>query len=160
MAHGKWIWLVSLRRQVQSLASVSGLRIWHCRELWCRSQMLLGSRVAEDVGEAGNWSSDSTPSLGTSICPKKTQKKKKFILLWRESLVEEMEIHEKICYKATPEVQVKNDDCLDSDINSKNGEMWAHKLFRYLLIDPISSLVDSMPNEGAEMRGIVDNNSY
>ena len=27
---------------VQSLASVSGLRIQHCRELWCRSQTRLG----------------------------------------------------------------------------------------------------------------------
>ena len=25
-----------MRLQVQSLASLSGLRIWHCRELWCR----------------------------------------------------------------------------------------------------------------------------
>ena len=31
---------------VQSLPLLSGLRIWRCRELWCRSQTLLGSRVA------------------------------------------------------------------------------------------------------------------
>ena len=28
--------LVSMRLRVQSLALFSGLRIWHCRELWCR----------------------------------------------------------------------------------------------------------------------------
>ena len=30
-------------------ASLSGLRIWHCRELWCRSQTWLGSGVAVAV---------------------------------------------------------------------------------------------------------------
>ena len=32
-----------LRMRVQSLASLSALRIWFWRELWCRSQMRLGS---------------------------------------------------------------------------------------------------------------------
>ena len=32
-----------------SLASFSGLRIWHCHELWCRSQMLLRSGIAMAV---------------------------------------------------------------------------------------------------------------
>ena len=45
------------------MASLSGLRIFPCCELWCRSQMWL--------------SSDRTPSLGTSICygcgPKKRE---------------------------------------------------------------------------------------
>ena len=49
---------------------------WHCSELWCRSHMRLGSGVA--VVWAGNCSSDSTPSLGTSMCrgggPEKNQK--------------------------------------------------------------------------------------
>ena len=31
---------------VQFLASITGLRIWCCRELWCRSQKRLGSYVA------------------------------------------------------------------------------------------------------------------
>ena len=30
-------------------AWLSGLRIWRCHELWCRSQMRLGSRVAVAV---------------------------------------------------------------------------------------------------------------
>ena len=34
---------------VQSLASLSGLRIWCCRELWCRSQTWLRSSVAVAV---------------------------------------------------------------------------------------------------------------
>ena len=44
----KWkqIGLGNMRLWVQSLASFSGLRIWHCHELWCRSQMQLRSRVA------------------------------------------------------------------------------------------------------------------
>ena len=33
----------------QSLASLSGLRIEHCCELWCRSQTWLGSRIAVAV---------------------------------------------------------------------------------------------------------------
>ena len=57
--------------RVQYLASLSGLRNWRCRELWCRSQTKLGSRRLQ------------TPNLGTSVCrgrgrgPKKTKKKKK-----------------------------------------------------------------------------------
>ena len=48
---------------VQSLASLSGLRIRHCNKLWCRSQTQLISHVA--VVYARGYSSDSTPSLGT-----------------------------------------------------------------------------------------------
>ena len=40
-----------MRMQVWSLASLSGSRIWHCSELWCRSQMQLGSGVAMAVAE-------------------------------------------------------------------------------------------------------------
>ena len=31
------------------LASLSGLRIWHCLELWCRFQVQLGSYIAVAV---------------------------------------------------------------------------------------------------------------
>ena len=41
--------LVSVRVQVQSLASLNGLRIWHCHKLQRRSQMRLGSGVAVAV---------------------------------------------------------------------------------------------------------------
>ena len=41
--------LVSMRMRVWSLASLSGLKIWRCHELWCRSQTQLGSGVAVPV---------------------------------------------------------------------------------------------------------------
>ena len=52
--------------EVQSLISLSGLRIWHCRELWCRSQTQLGSQVAVAVAQASGYSSNLTPGLETS----------------------------------------------------------------------------------------------
>ena len=74
-------WLVAMRMRVRSLASLSGWRIGHCHELWCRSQTQLGSHVSVAVVEAGGCSSEVTPSLGTSICcrcgPKKTKNKNK-----------------------------------------------------------------------------------
>ena len=64
--------------RVQSLAPLSGLRIWHCHELWCRSQTWLRSGVAVVVAQTSSCSSDSTPVLGSSICyrcgPKETKK--------------------------------------------------------------------------------------
>ena len=49
MAQQKRIQLGSMRLWVRSLASLSGLRIWQCRELWCRLQTRLGSCVAVAV---------------------------------------------------------------------------------------------------------------
>ena len=46
---GLRIQLVSKRTRVGSLALLSGLMIWRCHELWCRSQMRLGSCVAGAV---------------------------------------------------------------------------------------------------------------
>ena len=75
-----------MRTRVLSLAPLSGLRIWYCRELWCRSQKWLRSRIAMALAWAGGCSSNWIPSLGTSTChgcsPKKTerQKRKKKIL--------------------------------------------------------------------------------
>ena len=43
VAQRKPIRLGTMRLWVQSLALLSGLRIRRCRELWCRSQMQLGS---------------------------------------------------------------------------------------------------------------------
>ena len=45
-AQQKRIPLGTTRLKVQSLASLSGLRMWRCRELWCRPQTQLGSGVA------------------------------------------------------------------------------------------------------------------
>ena len=45
MVQQRQIQLGTMRLQVQSLALLSGLRIWHCCELWCRLQTLLGSGI-------------------------------------------------------------------------------------------------------------------
>ena len=59
---------------------LSGLKIWCCHELQCRSQMRLRSRFAVAVAKASSCSSDLTPSLGAFIClrysPEKTKKTK------------------------------------------------------------------------------------
>ena len=68
-----------MRFWVQFLASLSGLRIWCCPELWGRSQTRLRSHVAVAVVEASSCSSDWTLSLGTSIrlgCGPKDKKRK------------------------------------------------------------------------------------
>ena len=71
-----------MRLQVQSLALLSGLRIRRCHELWFRSKTWLGSCVAVALVQAGVYSSNSTPSLGTSLChgssPRKGKKTKNF----------------------------------------------------------------------------------
>ena len=72
----KQIELGTMRLRVQSLASLSGLRIWCCHELWCRSQMRLRSGVAVAVLQAGSCGSDLTSSLGTSICLRCSSKKR------------------------------------------------------------------------------------
>ena len=65
--------------QVQPLASLRGLRIQRCHELWCGWQTWLSSGGVVAVGQAGIHSSDSTPSLGTFVCcrcgPKETKNK-------------------------------------------------------------------------------------
>ena len=70
-----------MRLQVPSLASLSGLRIWCCCELWCRSQMRLRSGIAVAVARlAACCSSYLIPSLGTSYATGaalKSGKKKK-----------------------------------------------------------------------------------
>ena len=69
--------LVSTRTWVWSLASLGGLRIWCCCELWARLQMWLGSGVAVASVSASGCNPDSIPSLGNSTCcgcsPKKTK---------------------------------------------------------------------------------------
>ena len=49
VAQWKQIQLVSMSMQVRSMASLSGLGIWHCCKPWCRSQMWLGFDVAMAV---------------------------------------------------------------------------------------------------------------
>ena len=83
MAQQKRIQLGNMKLQIRFLASLSGLRIQQCLELWCRSQMWFGSHVAVALVLAGGYSSHWTPSLGNSICHessprngKKTRKEK------------------------------------------------------------------------------------
>ena len=79
VAQRKQIQLAFMRTQVRSLASLSGFRIWRCLELLRRVQTWLRSGVAVAVVESGGYSSDSTPSLETSICRRcclKSQKNK------------------------------------------------------------------------------------
>ena len=59
---------VFMRMWVRTLASLSGLRIRCCHELWCGSEMQLGSGIAVAVVQASSSSSNLTPSLGTSVC--------------------------------------------------------------------------------------------
>ena len=62
------------------IPGLSGLRIRHFCELWCRSQTWLGSGITAAVVQASGYSSKSTLSLGNSICrrysPKKTKQDK------------------------------------------------------------------------------------
>ena len=70
MAQGKQIRLGTMKVQVPSPASLSGLRIRHCRELQCRSQTWYGSdvAVAVAVAVAGSCSSDWTPyTMGAAL---------------------------------------------------------------------------------------------
>ena len=69
----------------EDMGLIPGLAQWlkdpACFELCCKSQMRLRSCIAVAMAVAGNYSSHSTPSLGTSICcgngPKKTKQNKK-----------------------------------------------------------------------------------
>ena len=57
--------LGTMRFWAQFLASLSVLKIQHCHELWCRSQMRLRSHIAVAVVMAYSRSSNRTLSLGT-----------------------------------------------------------------------------------------------
>ena len=74
-------WLTNLTITHENMGLIpglaQGLRIWHCCELWCRSQRRLISWVAVAVAKASSCSSNLTPSLGTSICHRRGPKKKK-----------------------------------------------------------------------------------
>ena len=75
-----------MRTWVQSLASLSGLRIWHCRELWYRLQMWLRSGVAVALATALirplAWEPPYAVGAAQEIAKRqKKKKKKKEILL-------------------------------------------------------------------------------
>jgi len=58
-----------MRTQVGSLALLSGLRIWCCRELWYRSQSQLRLDVAVAVVQAGSCSLQFDPQPGNFHMP-------------------------------------------------------------------------------------------
>ena len=58
LAQRKRVRFRTMRFQARSLASLSGLRIQHCQELWCRSQKWLGSHVTVAVVQASSGSSN------------------------------------------------------------------------------------------------------
>ena len=75
-------WLTNPTKTYEDGGSIPGLTQWvkdpSLLELWCRSQMRLGSDIAVAVVQACGCSFNSTPSVGTSIChgcgPKITNK--------------------------------------------------------------------------------------
>ena len=80
VAQQKQIGLVSMRIWVQSLTSLSGLRIWHCHELWCSSQTRLISGIAVAVVQANSCSSHWTPQPGNLHMPQVWPLKKIIIM--------------------------------------------------------------------------------
>ena len=64
--------LGTMRLQVPSLASLSGLRIQRCHELWCRLQMRLGSGIAVALIGPLAWE----PPYAMGVALKKTKDKK------------------------------------------------------------------------------------
>ena len=62
---------------VGSLASLSGLRIRRCCELWHRLQMRIRSGIAVAVVYAGAATSDLAPNLGPPSCSGGQKRKKK-----------------------------------------------------------------------------------
>ena len=74
-------WVKNLTSIYEDAGSIPALtqwlRIWHCYELQHRLLTWLRSHIAVSVAQAGSCSSDSTPSLGTSICLRSSHKKKK-----------------------------------------------------------------------------------
>ena len=63
MAQQKQIRLGTMRLWVQSMALLSGLKIWHCHELWCRLQTWLRSGVVVAVAVAETSSCSSIRPL-------------------------------------------------------------------------------------------------
>ena len=82
VAQWKRIRLGTMRFRVRSLATLSGLRIRCCHELWCRSLMRLGSGAAvvlcRLVATAPTGPLAWEPPLAMGAALEKTGKKKRF----------------------------------------------------------------------------------
>ena len=80
------IWVGTMRLWVQSLASLSGLRIWCCRELWCRSHVQLRPGIAVAVrrlvatAPIGPLAWEPPDAAGVALKRQKTKKKLKPLL--------------------------------------------------------------------------------
>ena len=78
MAQQKRIQLGTMRLQVQFLDLLSGLRIWHCSELWYRSQVWLWLWLSpEAVALIGPPDWEPPYALGAALKSKKKKKSKK-----------------------------------------------------------------------------------
>jgi len=71
----------TMRLRVRSLASLSGLRIWHCCELWCRLQTWLWYRLAA-TALIGPLAWEPPYATGAALEKAKRQKKKKKPKIW------------------------------------------------------------------------------
>ena len=67
--------LLSMRTWVQSLASLSGLSIHRCHELWCRSRMQLGSYIAMAMMQATATAGCSYSSVSTGAGLRRPKKR-------------------------------------------------------------------------------------
>ena len=77
MVQRKQIRLGTMSLWVRSLGLLSGLRIWHCHELWCRSQMRLGSGVAVASALIGPLARAPPHAAGAALEIQKDKNKKK-----------------------------------------------------------------------------------
>ena len=68
---------MKIQMLVGSLSSLSWLRTQRCQELQCRSQTQIRSCIAVAVVQADSCSSDSAPSMVTSVCHRCIPKKQK-----------------------------------------------------------------------------------
>ena len=76
MAQRKLIWLVAMRMQFCSLASLSVLRIWCCPELWCRLQnsaLLCLWHRPEATGPIQSLVQELPHSMGMTLKTKQTK---------------------------------------------------------------------------------------
>ena len=92
----------SIPEDVSSIPGlVSGLRIQHCCELWCRLKMHLGSHVALAVAQACSYSSDLTHSLGISMCCRYSpeKEKKKMLIFFTMRIYPSKSLHQICDYK-------------------------------------------------------------
>ena len=80
-------WLVTMRKQVWSLASLRELRIQRCFELWCRLQTWLRSDTAVGVASSCSFNSPLAWELlyakGVALKSKRKKKKEKKTLQLR-----------------------------------------------------------------------------